>query len=214
MPSTASIPQILTLETLAIRFGPIELQRNLTKDEFLSLTERYPDLPMEREQDGVTIIMSPVKRGSGRREFKLGLRVGLWDEQQPIPGEVHGPSSGFDLPDGATKSPDVAWISPERLSAAPAGTDDDQFIQLVPDFVAEVRSHTDRLRNLQHKMTHSWLANGVRLAWLIDPYSEKVWIYRQGQAEPESIEGFAGKSLSGEDVMPGFVFPLEGMRVK
>ena len=54
------------------------------------------------------------------------------------------------------------------------------------------------------------MANGARLSWLIDPYDEKVYIYRPGR-EVETIEGFAGKTLSGEDVLPGFELPLEEM---
>jgi len=62
-------------------------------------------------------------------------------------------------------------------------------------------------------MTDVWMANGVRLAWLIDPYSEKVWIYREGR-EVEILKGFEGKKLSGEDLMPGMELPLEEMMVK
>ena len=57
------------------------------------------------------------------------------------------------------------------------------------------------------------MANGVKLGWLIDPYSERVWIYREGQ-KFEIIKGFVDRELSGETVMPGMVFPLEKMRVE
>lgn len=80
--------------------------------------------------------------------------------------------------------------------------------------MVEIRSETDRLKKLQTKMTDSWIANGVRLAWLIDPFEEKAWIYRQGQAEPEVIEGFTGNKLSGEDVLKGFELDLQTMRRK
>ncbi|MFN0037618.1 MAG: Uma2 family endonuclease, partial [Saprospiraceae bacterium] len=90
---------------------------------------------------------------------------------------------------------------------------EDDFVKIVPDFVAEVRSRSDRLAKLQKKMADSWMANGVRLGWLIDPYSEQVHIYRQGQ-EVEILKGFSGKKLSGEDVLPGFELPLDKMQVK
>lgn len=51
------------------------------------------------------------------------------------------------------------------------------------------------------------MANGVRLGWLIDPYGERVFIYRKGR-EVETIDEFDGKTLSGEDVMPGLELPL------
>ena len=84
-------------------------------------------------------------------------------------------------------------------------------MRIVPDFVAEVRSKTDRLKRLQTKMTGVWLANGVRLAWLIDPYEEKVYMYSPGR-EVEIVEGFRGKTLSGGKVLSGFLFPLEKMK--
>jgi Uma2 family endonuclease len=202
----------LTLEYLALHFGPVELQRPLSREEFVALAERYPDLGLEREKNGAVTVMSPVKRGSSKRESSVIALLYIWNENLARAGEVHGATGGFDLPDGTTKSPDVAWISPARLAAAPQYEEED-FVKIVPDFVAEVRSHTDRLKKLQKKMTDTWMANGVRLAWLIDPYEEKVHIYRQGK-EVEIAEGFAGKKLSGEDVLPGFELPLDKMRAK
>jgi Uma2 family endonuclease len=201
----------ITLEDLALHYGPVELQRPLSKEEFTALAERYPDLGMEREANGTVTVMSPVKKGSGSREFKLNGLFYVWFAQTNL-GEFFSPSTGFDLPSGSTKSPDVAWISPERLAANPGREED--FVKIVPDFVAEVRSGTDRLKKLQTKMTDTWMANGVRLAWLIDPYEEKAYIYRAGEEKPETVEGFSGKKLSGEDVLPGFELPLETMMRK
>jgi len=48
--------------------------------------------------------------------------------------------------------------------------------------------------------------NGSRLGWLINRQSSQVEIYRQGQ-NVEVLESPA--SLSGEDVLPGFVLNLE-----
>ena len=152
--------------------------------------------------------MSPVKKGSGKRESALNGFLFMWNYQSQS-GELYGPSSGFDLPDGAFRQPDAAWISKDRLAKSKDA--DESFITVVPDFVAEIRSGSDRLKKLQTKMTDVWIANGVRLAWLIDPYEEKVYIYRPGR-EVEIVEGFAGKKLSGEDVLPGFELPLDEMR--
>ncbi len=206
---TASIPRRKhwTLEQLALEFGPIELQKPLSKAAFLQLAEQHPDLRMEREPNGTTTIMSPVKKGSSRRETSfLGLLF-LWNTQTNL-GEVFGPNGTYELPDGATKMPDVSWISGERMQQAPG--DEESFIQVVPDFVAEIRSGSDRLAKLQEKMTETWMANGVQLAWLIDPYEEKAYIYRPNTAV-EIVEGFAGKTLKGETILPGFELPLEQM---
>ena len=213
MSATAPTNKEMTLEDVVRRYGAIQLQNPLSKRDFVALAEHYPDWQLEREPNGTTTIMSPVKRGSGKREFHLAGLFYIWLQQTGL-GEFYSASTGFDLPNGATKSPDIAWISPERLAAAPPEDEDAAFVQIVPDFVVEIRSQTDRLPKLQAKMTDSWMANGVRLAWLIDPFGEKVYIYRQGQTEPEIVEGFSGKKLSGENVLPGFEMEMESMRRK
>lgn len=208
---TAALPRkkTLTMEDLVLQFGAIELQNPLSRETFLAFAERYPDLTMERDKNGITTIMSPVRRGSGKRESILVALLGIWNYTNRL-GEFHGPSSGFTLPDGAFRQPDSAWISNERLAKS-TDTDEESFISIVPDFVAEIRSGTDRLQKLQTKMTDVWMANGVRLAWLIDPYEEKAYIYRPGK-DVETVEGFSGKQLSGADVLPGFELPLDEMR--
>jgi Uma2 family endonuclease len=78
------------------------------------------------------------------------------------------------------------------------------FWHLCPDFVVELRSHTDRLPVLRAKM-QEWIDNGARLAWLIDPEREAVEIYRPGQA-PDVRTGI--ESIAGEGPVEGFVLDL------
>ena len=208
MSSTISLKESLTLDDLVLRYGAIELQYPVEKADFIALAKLYPELQMEREKTGITTIMSPVSRGSGKREFQLNGYFFIWHQKTKL-GEFYSPSTGFDLPDGAIKSPDIAWISQERLAELPKDGEKG-FIPLVPDFIVEIRSQSDRLKKLQTKMTETWIANGVRLAWLIDPYEEKAYIYRQND-KVEVIAGFTANKLFGEDVLPGFELNLEIM---
>ncbi len=57
-------------------------------------------------------------------------------------------------------------------------------------------------------MTDTWMASGVQLAWLIDPYEEKAWIYRPGK-KVEVLSGFKNNTLNGEKVLPGLQIPLQ-----
>ena len=57
----------------------------------------------------------------------------------------------------------------------------DKYWRLCPDFVAEVRSPSDRLPVLRSKM-QEWLSNGAQLGWLIDPERRAVEVYRTGAA--------------------------------
>ena len=187
-------------------------ERSLSREEYLKVCERFPDLHIEREKNGTITVMSPVLKGTGRRESALHGLLYIWFHAKKL-GELYGPSAGFDLPDGSTKQPDAAWISPVRLAEGEPD-DDEEFIKTVPDFVGEVRSSSDSMGQLRKKMTNSWMKNGVRLGWLIDPYDEKAYIYRQGEKEPEIVKGFDNKSLSGEGVLPGFKLDLSEFKIK
>jgi len=65
-------------------------------------------------------------------------------------------------------------------------------------------SPSDTLGEAQEKM-RSWLANGVKLAWLFDLDRETVYVYKPG-ARVKSIVG--AKRLSGEAPLDGFVLDL------
>ncbi|MCB0552208.1 MAG: Uma2 family endonuclease [Phaeodactylibacter sp.] len=193
-----------------LRMGGELTVKGLSRQQFITLSEQYPGLRMEREKNGNISIMTPVKGGSGFRENRLSTRITIW-RLQTGQGEVFSPSTGFDLPGGAVKSPDVAWLSNERLAQLSPRQIEEGFIPMAPDFVAEIRSKSDSLSRLKKKMQESWMANGVRLAWLIDPYGEKAYIYRNNM-EPETIIGF-DKVLSGETVMVGFILELSEFKL-
>ena len=69
---------------------------------------------------------------------------------------------------------------------------------------------TGRLPNFQHPIPvekmEEWMANGCKLAWLIDPFQRKVFIYKASQ-QMRIHEDFE-TSIEGEDVLPGFELPL------
>ena len=117
---------------------------------------------------------------------------------------MYDSSSGFILPNGARRSPDVAWVQRARHDALTA-EEKRGFVPLCPDFVLELRSPSDNLRLLQAKMDE-YRDNGARLGWLIDPVERVVYVYRPGEAT-ERLD--APLEVSGEPVLPGFVLRLE-----
>jgi Uma2 family endonuclease len=76
---------------------------------------------------------------------------------------------------------------------------------LCPDFAVELISETDDLEDTRTK-TQEYLANGLQLGWLINPKDKQVEIYRSNQI-PEVLQ--FPTSLSGEDVLPGFILNLQ-----
>jgi len=200
------------MDSLA-HLGRLIIDRYFTKEEFIALSERYPNMRIERENNGKVTLMSPVKLGSGKRESIVIIYLGAWWLREKK-GKTFNSQTGIELPDGSIKMPDCAWVSEERYAKITAEEEENEFLQVVPDFVVEVRSRSDSLKKLQAKMTTVWMRNGVRLGWLIDPYKEKVYIYREGQKSAEILQGFHERTLNGETIMPGMELPLDELKIR
>ncbi len=112
-------------------------------------------------------------------------------------------STGYKLPNGANRSPDVSWIERERWNSL-TSEQKQKFIPLAPDFALELMSPSDYLVNVRAKM-REYLDNGVKLSWLINPEDRQVEIYRLGQ-DVELLN--SPQTLSGEDILPDFVLDL------
>ena len=109
----------------------------------------------------------------------------------------------FQLPSGAFRSPDAAWVSREKWETL-TPKQKTGFVPLCPDFLVELRSSSDSLTDLRAKM-QEYLENGMKLGWLIDPKNKQVEIYRTGK-EVEMLK--SPIELSGESVLPNFVLNL------
>ena len=159
-------------------------------------------LGFERTAEGALQINFPPGFPSSEAEGAVGAQIIAWrfaeDSGRATPG-----TGGYSLPDGSLLVPDAAWISDERLEGIEIKPT--KPMPAAPDFVLEVRSFPQDIRDQQDKL-EQWMANGVRLAWLIDPFDAQVWIYREGQDEPELLE--RPDTLSGENVMVGLTVDL------
>ncbi len=180
---------------------------DLSEADFVALCQANPELRFERGAKGEILIMPPEGGESGHRGQTVGVALALWAERDGR-GTTFGSSTGFRLPDGATRSPDAAWVRYSRLAAL-TPEQRRQFLPLCPDFVIEVRSPSDRLDDLHAKMVE-YMANGAELGWLIDPDTRTVHIYRPN--EPIDVHE-QPTSISGDPELPGFVLPLQGVWV-
>ncbi len=171
---------------------------HLTDEQFYQLCITNPEMRLERTANGILIVMPPVGGESGNREFELGLDLGIWNRQTGM-GKVFSSSTIFRLPGGGDRSPDVAWVELSRWDTL---TPEEQakFPPIAPDFVMELRSRTDSLKTLQDKM-QEYMESGVRLGWLFNPQDQQVEIYRPNQV---SVMYSLPKTLTGEDILPGF----------
>ncbi|MEG3839484.1 Uma2 family endonuclease [Microcoleus sp. herbarium14] len=175
----------------------------LTSEQFYQLCEENPDFKLERSANGELIVMPPTGGETGKRNSKLNLQVGIWNEQTQL-GEVFDSSTGFTLPNKADRSPDASWVEKSRWDAL-TPEQREKLIPLCPDFVIELVSPSDSLKKTQEKM-QEYMENGCRLGWLINRKKREVEIYRPGR----SVEILQSpQTVSGEDVLPGFVLNLQ-----
>ncbi len=174
----------------------------LSDEQFYQLCQINEYYKFEQTAKDELIILPPSNLITGNREAELNGNLMIWNRQTKL-GKVFSSSTVFTLPNGGKRSPDVAWIANERWDSLTI-QEKEIFAKICPDFVIELRSRTDSLSQLQEKM-QEYLNSGLRLGWLIDPQNQQVEIYRQNQSvEIVSLP----TSLSGENVLPGFILEL------
>ncbi len=203
----SQLSTFMNTSTLAAEAPPVVLHfgallRKLSDDDFFDFCQWNRDLRIERTSDGELVLMPPTGGETASFEFRLAAALANWIEADGT-GIGFGPSAGFILPNGAERSPDLAWVQRSRWDAL-TPEQRAKFPPLCPDFVAEVRSRTDLLRGLQEKM-QEYLDSGARLGWLIDPAEKKVHVYRPNE-EPVCLDN--PESLSGDPVLPGLQLDL------
>lgn len=174
-----------------------------TDEEFEQVVAVNKELRLELTSEGELVIMSPTGGETGNRNFDLLGQLWFWNTQKKL-GKAFDSSTGFKLPNGATRSPDASWIKMERWDAL-TPQQRKKYLPLCPDFAVELVSETDDVEDTQAKM-QEYLASGLQLGWLINPKEQQVIIYHPHQV-PEVLQ--SPTSLSGEDVLLGFILNLQ-----
>jgi len=180
----------------------------LDQETFAQICQSNPELKLELNSTGELVIMSPTGGITGKINSDINTELNLWNRQTNL-GVVFDSSTGFRLPNGANRSPDVAWISLTRWRQLTI-KEQEKFIPLCPDFVIELRSTSDNLKNLQDKLTE-YIDNGTSLGWLINRQDNQIEIYRQGK--PREVLS-QPSLLTGEMVLLGFTLNLDFIRYR
>ncbi|MBS9383193.1 MAG: Uma2 family endonuclease [Dolichospermum sp. BR01] len=188
------------MTAITVNLNPII---QLSDQQFYQLCRENPEVKFERNAKGEILIMSPTGGGTGKRNFEIGVEFGIWNRKYKL-GVCFDSSTCFKLPNGANRSPDVAWIKKERWDTlTPA--EQEKFSPIAPDFVLELMSPSDSLQETRAKM-QEYINNGVKLGWLINRKMRQVEIYRLGK--PVEILEFP-QELLGEDILPEFILNME-----
>jgi Uma2 family endonuclease len=145
----------------------------------------YPDYQIEL-REGKIIIMSPSDSVSGEIGARFIRLLGTWLDTHNI-GRVLDSSTGFLMPNGDLLSPDVSFVSRERLKQNPR-----TYLSVIPQLIVEIKSSRDRIRELEEKIA-LFLCQGVQVGILIDPDTQTLRVYRS--------EGLSKNADSGEPIL-------------
>jgi Uma2 family endonuclease len=180
----------------------IRLAAPLADDDLFDLCAANRELRIERTSDGELVIMPPTGGDTGRRNFDLTGQFAVWVRRDGT-GVGFDSSTGFLLPNGAERAPDLAWVRKPRWDAL-TEAERRKFPPLCPDFVIELRSPSDQLGGQQAKL-EEYIACGAHLGWIIDPEERRVHVYRPGRAV-DVLE--RPTELRGDPELPGLILDL------
>jgi Uma2 family endonuclease len=180
--SLAGVPLPITLR----------LSRPLSDCELMAFSRRNRPFRIEQNTKGELEVMAPLYFEDGQRELFAMCRLADWAEQHG--GIAFSSNVGVVMHDKSIRSPDASWTSQARWNAL-SKSEQEGFAPVCPDFLLEVLPKSDSRVKLEAKM-EMWIANGARLAWMIDPFAAEILIYRPGQeaerlARPEWVEADA-----------------------
>ena len=147
-PQTAVRPR-RTDSALVLRLQPAI---DLTREQFFHFCQLNSEVRIELTADGEIAIMPPTGGETGARNMRVGAQVARWADEDGS-GVVFDSSTGFELPNGAVRSPDVAWVANARLARL-SMEEKRRFLPLCPDLDGGVPG----------KWRSTWLALGSRPA--------------------------------------------------
>ena len=154
-----------------------------------------PDDGLRRELvDGEIRCMSPAGGRHGRVAILLASRLHAFVESRGL-GFVFDSSTGFRLPSGNVRAPDVAFLAEGQADPLDPG-----FVPVRPDLAVEILSPGDTRRDVLDKVGE-YLDAGTRIVWVVDPARRTATVFRS--ATDVTAVSDAG-TLDGEDLLPGF----------
>ena len=185
----ATVTRKLTTEDLlAMPDGGVE--RWLIRGE---LREKSPEEP------GAT--MTARDRHHCKTTTAIGGELRQWNKSRPKPwGAVYTGEAGVKLKgvSGTTLGVDVVYAPPEVVAVQ--SDDETTLLDGVPTLCVEIVSPNDTVEQLNEKRSE-YLAAGVPLVWVVDPYDRSVRVYRP---DAKAVTYEDDETLPEHPAMPGF----------
>jgi Uma2 family endonuclease len=176
--------------------------QKMSDEEFFLFCSHNDDLKIERLSDH-RLVIEKLRIGFDEQlKIAVVTQITNWNKECKLGTCLFGNSS-FLLPDRSIRIATFAWISTNQL-VSHIVVNHRIGSQRCPDFIVEFKHKDDDLKTSKTKM-REWIANGCRLAWLIDEKKKVIYIFERTKMRMQI--GFT-KKLSGEPVLPGFELDL------
>ena len=175
----------------------------MTEDELLAFCRQKKGYQIACEPDGTLHVTTPAGASTSRLNVYLNRELDIWAEADGR-GVVFDSDVAVRFPDRSMRAPDAAWASKLRYEALDRAAQE-RFLPFCPEFIAELRSPSDRISQVEAKMEF-WMSRGAQLGWLIDPVRKLAMIYRPNQ-EPETLP--EPEFLHGEGPITGFALKMQ-----
>jgi Uma2 family endonuclease len=202
---------LYTEEPESFPIFPIVLKTNehcrFTDEQFLEFSHINEIFPIFRSANHEIVIEKPMFTEGGERELLIASELIFWNRQHKL-GRVYGPNSMFKLPDGAMYAPDTSYIGFSRLEKTPVEKKQGVY-EVVPEFVLELMSDSDRLPVAKQKMEEIWMKNGAEVGVLIDYKNEEYYVYEKGKEEPTKFS--FSVPFTHEELLPHFSLDLQAL---
>lgn len=166
----------------------------ITAEEFA----RMPDPPDGSKQElvrGEVVTMPPPKGRHGFVQLNVGVILAGFVKSNRLGWTVTESGTVLERDPDTVRGPDVSFYSVARHPHPPG-----EWFDIPPDLAVEVLSPSDRRGPVRGKI-REYLANGVRLVWLVDPDAETVTVYA---GTLRGVEFDSTDTLDAPDVLPGF----------
>jgi Uma2 family endonuclease len=204
--ATVLEPAVWNAEELALRFGPIPMNRIVTSPAPGLAAEEDVVERNDRENrlfelvDGIL-----VEKTMGAHESILAIEIAalLINFVKPRKlGVILGADGLLKLAPGLIRIPDVAFLSKEKF---PGGRfPRESAWALAPDLAVEVISEGNTKKEMDEKLRDYFTA-GSRLVWYVYPKQRRVEVFTSPEAKRVSKHD---EILDGGDVLPGLEISL------
>jgi len=109
--SVATTEVLTTPQPVILDFKP--LLRKLDDDDFFEFCQANHELRIEHTKEGDVIVMPPTGGETGGSNFDLTVEFRNWVKADGT-GKGFDSSTGFALPNGDKRSPDLSWVKLDR----------------------------------------------------------------------------------------------------